>query len=101
MEMLPDGDNKLALQLLLGPQVYGRPFGAPAGVPADRLDTLRKAFLQTLQDRSFLADADKAQLEIRYTSPDHIESAIHGAFNTPQAVRDQAIDVLQKASSAH
>ena len=37
MDMLPDGDNKRALHLLLSPQEYGRPFGAPAGIPADRL----------------------------------------------------------------
>jgi tripartite-type tricarboxylate transporter receptor subunit TctC len=98
MDLLPDGDNKRALHLLLSPQDYGRPFGAPAGVPADRLATLRNALRQTLEDRAFLADAEKAQLEIRYTSPDHIGSAIEAAFNAPQAVRERAIDVLQKAS---
>jgi len=98
MDMLSDGDNKLALRLLLSPQDYGRPFGAPAGIPADRLTVLRSAFRQTLEDRAFLADAEKAQLEIRYGSPEQIARAIEAAFDAPIAVQEHAIDVLQKAS---
>jgi tripartite-type tricarboxylate transporter receptor subunit TctC len=98
MDMLPDGANKLALRLLLGPQDYGRPFGAPAGIPADRLTILRTAFRQTLRDGAFRADAEKAQLEIRYGSPEQIERAIAAAFDAPIAVQEHAIDVLQKAS---
>jgi len=98
MDMLPDGDNKLALRLLLSPQDYGRPFGAPAGIPADRLSILRTAFRQTLEDGAFLADAEKAQLEIRYGSPEQIGRAIEAAFDAPIAVQEHAIDVLQKAS---
>src|SRR5262249_1162644 len=64
MDLLPDGDNKRALQLLLSPQEYGRPFGAPPGVPADRLALLRNAFKQTIADQAFLDDAEKAQLEV-------------------------------------
>jgi len=98
MDLLPDGDNKRALHLLLGPQEYGRPFGAPAGIPAHRLATLRTALRQTLEDKAFLADTEKAQLEIRYGPPDHIQSAIEAAFVAPAAVQDRAIEVLRNAS---
>jgi tripartite-type tricarboxylate transporter receptor subunit TctC len=100
MDMLPDGNNKLALHLLLSPQNYGRPFGAPADIPAERLAMLRRAFRETLEDPAFLADAEKAQLEIRYTSPEHIEGAIRDAFKVPDAIRDRAIEVLLKASGS-
>jgi hypothetical protein len=100
MDMLPDGNNKLALHLLLSPQNYGRPFGAPADIPAERLAMLRGAFRETLEDPAFLADAEKAQLEIRYTSPEHIEGAIRDAFKVPDAIRDRAIEVLLKASGS-
>jgi hypothetical protein len=100
MDMLADGNEKLALRLLLGPQNYGRPFGAPEGVPADRLEALRTAFRQTLEDPAFLADAEKAQLEIRYTPPQDIDRLIQSAFDAPKTVRDRAISVLLKAASA-
>ena len=98
MDMLPDGNDKLALHLLLGPQNYGRPFTAPAGVPAERLAVLRKAFRETLVDPSFLAEAHKAKLQIQYSSPEQILGLINGAFDAPQAVRDRALRVLLKAS---
>ena len=98
MDMLPDGPNKLALRLLLSPQDYGRPFGAPPGIPADRATILRNAFRQTLEDRAFLTDAQRAQLEIRYAPSERIQRAIEAAFEAPPAVQDHAIDVLQKAS---
>ena len=98
MDMLPDGNDKRALHLLLGPQNYGRPFTAPPGVSAERLAALRNAFRQTLADPSFLADADKAKLPIQYSSPDQILSLINGAFDAPQAVRERALGVLQKAT---
>jgi tripartite-type tricarboxylate transporter receptor subunit TctC len=98
MDMLPDGDNKRALQLLLSPQDYGRPFGAPTGIPADRLAMLRTALRQTLEDKVFLADAEKAQLEIRYGPPEQIGSAIEAAFDAPAAVQDHAIEVLRSGS---
>ena len=42
----------------------GRPYVAPAGVPKDRADALRKAFMATMEDKEFLADVAKAQFEI-------------------------------------
>jgi hypothetical protein len=47
-----------------------------------------------------LAEASKAQLEIRYTSPDHIQSLIQSAFDAPEAVRQRAIGVLLKAAGS-
>jgi tripartite-type tricarboxylate transporter receptor subunit TctC len=41
-----------------------RPYAVPPGTPSDRLATLRKAFLDTMRDPAFLADAKKAQIEI-------------------------------------
>jgi len=99
MDMLPDGNDKLALRLLLDPQNYGRPFGGPGEIPADRLEALRTAFRSTLEDAAFLADAEKAQLEIRYTSPDRVGRLIQSAFDAPQSVRDRAVGVLLKAAS--
>jgi tripartite-type tricarboxylate transporter receptor subunit TctC len=99
MDMLPDGTDKLALRLLLDPQNYGRPFAVPEGVPADRLEALRSAFRSTLEDQALLADAARAQLEIRYTSPAQIEALIRSAFETPQAVRDRAVSVLLQAET--
>ena len=49
---------------LPGRQVMGRPFAAPPEVRKDRVDALRNAFTETMADKEFLAEAEKAKLEI-------------------------------------
>ncbi|MEX0802636.1 MAG: tripartite tricarboxylate transporter substrate-binding protein [Candidatus Binatia bacterium] len=60
--------TELAKELIrVGSLMYSaalRPYAAPPGTPSDRLMVLRKAFLDTMKDPDFLADAKKAQLEI-------------------------------------
>jgi len=51
--------------------VLGRPLAGPPGIPSDRLAALRTAFLATMQDKNFLAEADKVGLEI--TPADAVE----------------------------
>ena len=41
---------------------YARPFVLPPGTPKERVELLRKAFQDTLKDKAFLAEADKAGL---------------------------------------
>ncbi|CAN0189835.1 unnamed protein product, partial [Phaeothamnion confervicola] len=43
-------EQKQILRLVLARQPLGRPFFAPPGVPADRADALRKAFVDTMAD---------------------------------------------------
>ena len=63
-DLATNQSQRQMLRLIFARQVMGRPFVAPPGIPADRLAALRKAFMQTLADKDFLADADKARLEI-------------------------------------
>ena len=58
-------DARALLQIVNGP--YGklaRPYTTPPGMPKDRLELLQKAFMDTMKDPEFLADAKKAKLEI-------------------------------------
>ena len=47
-------------KLVFARQPMGRPFLAPPGLPADRVEALRSAFMETLEDREFLAEAFRA-----------------------------------------
>jgi tripartite-type tricarboxylate transporter receptor subunit TctC len=40
------------------------PYSVPPGTPKERLEILQKAFVQTLKDKEFLAEATKAKLDI-------------------------------------
>lgn len=97
MDLVKDGEDKSALQLILSTQVYNRPFAAPPGVPADRLEALRSAFEKTLKDPTFLADAVRGNMDIDHMGPSEIERLLTAAFNAPQKVQDRAVEELKQA----
>ena len=72
---------------------YG--YSLPPGTPKERLQTLRRAFLQAVKDPDFLNDAAKANLEIAPASGEEIEQAIQNLFKTPPAVVAKLKDILK------
>jgi len=56
--------ERQALLLLLARLEYGRPYFLPPGVPAERVNALRRAFDATMKDKEFLADAQKISLDV-------------------------------------
>ena len=73
----------------------GRPFLAPPGVPQDRADALRKAFADTMKDPEFLADAEKAQLEINPVSGGEVETLVKELYQTPKPLADKAAEFIR------
>jgi tripartite-type tricarboxylate transporter receptor subunit TctC len=64
LDLPMDPEVHQGLELYLSRQEFGKPYVGPAGVPAERLGILRKAFDETMKDPAFLADAAKARLTI-------------------------------------
>jgi tripartite-type tricarboxylate transporter receptor subunit TctC len=87
--------EKAALRLLLGPQVSGRPFIAPPGVPAETLVALRRAFDATMKDPEFLASAQKMQLEIEPVTGEEIEKLVVELYKTPPEAVAAAKDAIK------
>jgi tripartite-type tricarboxylate transporter receptor subunit TctC len=76
-----------------GAMTYG--YSLPPGTPKERVQVLRGAFLQTVKDPDFLADAGKANLEIAPASGEEIEKAIHSLFKTPPTVVAKLKEILK------
>jgi tripartite-type tricarboxylate transporter receptor subunit TctC len=72
----------------------GRPFLAPPSVPADRVEALRKAFMDTLNDKELIAEAEKAQLEINPVAGDKIQALVGEVYRTPKEVAAKAAELL-------
>jgi hypothetical protein len=68
MDLAKTDEQRTILKLIFGRQVMGRPFAVPPGVPGDRVDALRNAFMETMADKEFLTDAEKAKIEVRPVS---------------------------------
>jgi hypothetical protein len=68
----------------------GRPFFSTPGVPADRAAALRKAFIDTLHDPEFLAEADKAKLEINPVPAARVENLLKELYAVPADITGRA-----------
>src|SRR5262245_1698379 len=75
-------------QLLLG-----RPVAGPPGIPADRLKALREALTATMKDAEFLAEANKAGLDIDPASVEEVDELLKRFAAFPP-------DVFRKAQEA-
>jgi tripartite-type tricarboxylate transporter receptor subunit TctC len=79
-------EQRAILKLIFARNIMGRPYLAPPGLPPDRLATLRQAFTDTMKDKDFLAEADKAQLEINPVSGEDVEKLVKEVYATPAGV---------------
>jgi hypothetical protein len=52
---------------------YARPFVLPPGTPRERVQVLRTAFQETLKDKAFLAEAEKAKLTLDPVTGDELQ----------------------------
>jgi hypothetical protein len=62
-----------------------RPYALPPGTPKDRVQLLRRAFVATLRDPEFLADARKARLDVVPTPGEEVERLVADLFTLDPA----------------
>jgi len=79
-----DPAKKDILEFFLARAAFGRPLVAPPNVPKERLAALQKAFLDTMADPVFKAEAEKLGLSIDPISGDELAALVDKAFRTPE-----------------
>jgi tripartite-type tricarboxylate transporter receptor subunit TctC len=82
-EYAKTADARRIFELFEVDLAIGRPFLAPPDVPSDRVDALRRAFDQTMQDPDFLTDARRAALDIHPRNAAAVTEIIRKAAATP------------------
>jgi tripartite-type tricarboxylate transporter receptor subunit TctC len=71
-----------------------RPFAAPPGVPAERVELLRRAWDATMGDPAFLADAEKLGAEIDPLTGRQVQDIVEGVLATPKPIRNHIQKML-------
>jgi len=71
-------------------KLLGRPLAGPPGVPKERLAILRQAFQNTMRDPEFLAEAQKANLDIDPATHEQVEQLLAQFAAYPNAVIEKA-----------
>jgi tripartite-type tricarboxylate transporter receptor subunit TctC len=76
-----------------GPSV--RPYVAPPGTPKGRVQILRRAFMDTMKDSAFLAEAKKATLDINVADGAELEQNVKDIFKLDASLIAKLKEILK------
>lgn len=88
-------EERQIIKLFAARQVMGRPFYAPPDLPKDRAATLRDAFMATLRDPEFLAEAEKSRLEITPVTGEQVQHIVSDIYRTPRQIVQKAAALVK------
>jgi tripartite-type tricarboxylate transporter receptor subunit TctC len=87
--------QKLIRSLVHSVGPTARPYVLPPGTPKDRVQILRRAFIDTVKDPDFLADANKAKLDINPLDGAELEKNVREVFNLDPKLIPRAKEILK------
>lgn len=94
MDLTDTADDKKLLNLVFARQELGRPYVAPPNIPKERVAALREAFMATMKDPEFVAEAKSADLELSPVSGERVEALVMDAYDTNPKVIDRINEIL-------
>jgi tripartite-type tricarboxylate transporter receptor subunit TctC len=95
LELATTSDQKLILETTLLQSATARAIAAPPGVPAERVQALRRAFDATAKDPGFRAAAEKVQLEIDATTGEQTQHAVARLIATKPEVIAMVLEAIK------
>jgi len=95
VDLAKTDEQRQILRLIFARQALGRPFLAPPGMPQERADALRKAFVDTMKDQALLAEAAKIKLEITPLAGAAVQGIVADAAKTNPSILKKAAAMLQ------
>jgi len=76
-------EQRQLMRFIFSSTEFGRPYVFPPDVPKERVELMRKAFAEALQDPALLAEADKMKMDMSYRAPDLLERLVGQVYETP------------------
>ena len=95
VDLAKTDEQKATLRLIFARQALGRPLLGPPGIPQDRAAALQKAFTDTMKDKAFLAEAEKAKLEITPIGGAAVQKIIEESAKTDPAILKRAAAMVK------
>src|ERR671931_1556965 len=95
MDLVKTPEQRAIFRLVFARQVMGRPFLAPPGLPPERIALLRRAFMETMKDPAFLAEADKIKLEITPVDGEAVQKLVAEIYATSPEIVRRAADAVK------
>ena len=86
-------EQRQIMELYFSSEVFGRPYLVAPEVPVERVTALRKAFMDTLHDPAFVADAARAGLDIDGVEGAEVQRLVERFYAAPP-------DIIKKVKNA-
>jgi tripartite-type tricarboxylate transporter receptor subunit TctC len=87
---------KRVLTMFFATMAIGRSTALPPGVRGSRVSALRNAYNATMADKTFLAEAKKARIEIRSMSADGMKPYLRRLLGHPPEIYAEAAAILNR-----
>jgi tripartite-type tricarboxylate transporter receptor subunit TctC len=87
--------DRQAIELIVSPNLFARPFTAPPGVPAERVEALRKAFDATVTDPEFVTEADKRGMHVQLVTGQEIEDVLRRVYAMPKEIVERVREAVK------
>jgi tripartite-type tricarboxylate transporter receptor subunit TctC len=95
MELAPNDEDRAVLRVLSATVMFSKQIFTSPGVPAERVEALRKAFDETMKDPEFLAEAAREKLDINPVSGADMQKLVTDMVaNTPKGVADRLREII-------
>ncbi len=90
MDLAKTDDDRKAMALIFGRQTIARPFFAPPNLPKDRAQALQAAFMATMNDAKFKAEAAQAKVTLSPMNAEEVAALVKRLFGTPKPIIERA-----------
>ena len=87
--------DKKATELILSQQLFGRSYVVPPDTNPEAVAILREAFSKTMQDKDFLADADRLRISITPSSGAKLQEVVQRVHASDKAIIDRAKKLIE------
>jgi tripartite-type tricarboxylate transporter receptor subunit TctC len=94
-DVIKDKDDLQAFNAWNSANEFARPFSLPPGSPKEALGILRKAFKATMEDRDYIADANKSKLTVDYISGEQVEQHVERIYSLSPEIKKRLEFLVQ------
>jgi len=95
MDFARTAEERAILELYFSHSTFGRPYVMAPEVPADRLAALRTAFMATMKDPAFVAEAQKLGLDTEAVDGETVQKLVAAFYAAPPALIAKMKSALQ------
>jgi tripartite-type tricarboxylate transporter receptor subunit TctC len=99
LDEIKDDIARQTLEILFARQDMGRPFVLPQGLPADRVNLLRTAFVATTKDPEFKKEADKAKFDIDVMDGEEMQALMTKIYSLPKETIERVKKVIKEVTA--